>query len=261
MVVRTEWQSGFLRAGLAATLLAALSCLGCPRAAVPPADPPATSGPADPAPPPRDPLPPPAVAAEKVTVLFDGKSLDNWKVTDFGIPSDVKVENGQLIIAPANPNTRLAGVSWTGKQLPKVNYEITAQAQRVEGGDFFIGVTFPVHETYCSLIVGGWGGNVVGLSNINEEDASENESNSQRQFETGKWYAIRVRVTEHQIQAWIDQDQVVNLDYSEKRISVRLEMELQYPLGLATYRTKGAIKDVQLRELRRDELPPPPQSE
>ena len=87
--------------------------------------------------------------------LFDGKTLTNWKPTKFMGEGAVKVENGQIILETGSD---LTGITWTGPELPKTNYEIALQAMRVEGRDFFAGVTFPVDDSFCSLILGGWGG-------------------------------------------------------------------------------------------------------
>ena len=50
--------------------------------------------------------------------------------------------------------------------IPKSNYEIRLEAKRTDGNDFFCGLTFPVQEGFATLIVGGWGGGVTGISNI-----------------------------------------------------------------------------------------------
>src|SRR5918999_5730658 len=105
--------------------------------------------------------------------LFDGKTLTNWQSTKFIGEGPVKVENGQIILESGND---LTGITWTGPKLPTTNYEIALEAMRVEGSDFFAGVTFPVADSFCSLILGGWGGQVIGLSSIGGMDASENET-------------------------------------------------------------------------------------
>ena len=43
--------------------------------------------------------------APKATRLFDGKSLEGWKQTDFFKPGEVKVEDGAGILAPGSPMT------------------------------------------------------------------------------------------------------------------------------------------------------------
>lgn len=191
----------------------------------------------------------------KWTMLFDGESLKNWKVTKYGGEGPVDVEDGELQIGMGQP---LSGITWDGGKIPRVNYEIRLQAKRVEGGDFFCGLTFPVQEDPCTLILGGWGGSLTGLSSLNGSDASENETTDFYEFQQNKWYDIRLRVTESKIQAWLtDGEKVVTLadvDYSQTNVGIRFEMELCKPLGLATYSTTSAVRDFKVRELTEEEL-------
>jgi 3-keto-disaccharide hydrolase len=178
--------------------------------------------------------------------LFDGKSLTNWQSTKFGGDGDVKVENGQIILEAGKT---LTGITWSGGELPKTNYEIAMQGMRVAGHDFFAGITFPVGESFCSLILGGWGGSVVGLSSINFLDASENETSQSMEFENGRWYTVRIRVTPEKIQAWLDDRQIIDQALKDNKIGVRIEVEPSKPLGIATWKTTGALRDIKLRRL------------
>jgi hypothetical protein len=178
--------------------------------------------------------------------LFDGKTLTNWQVTKLVGAGEVKVESGQLILEAGKDMT---GINWVGPKLPTTNYEISLQAMRVEGNDFFAGVTFPVAESACSLILGGWGGSVVGLSSINGMDASENETSQSVAFESGRWYTVRIRVTPERIDAWLDERQIINQALKGNSLDVRIEMELSRPLGVASWRTKAALRDIRLRRL------------
>ena len=176
--------------------------------------------------------------------LFDGKTLTNWQPTKFVGEAAVTVENGQIILEAGKD---LTGITWSGEKLPDSNYEITLQAMRVEGRDFFAGVTFPVGDSFCSLIVGGWGGTVVGLSSINGMDASENETSQSIDFTSGRWYTIRIRVTAEKIEAWLDERQIVDVVRKGKEIDVRIEMIKSQPIGVASWRTKAALRDIRLR--------------
>jgi hypothetical protein len=191
----------------------------------------------------------PEPAAGKVSMpgsLFDGRTLTGWTSADFAGRGAVKVENGEIKLGMGY----MTGITWTNTNaLPRMNYEISLDAMRVDGSDFFCGLTFPVGKDQCSLVVGGWGGGVVGLSSLDGEDASQNETTSYMNFVTGKWYHIRVRVEPEKIQAWVDNDQVVKVDTKEKRISIRLEMESCVPLGVATWNTAAALKNIQLKNL------------
>lgn len=194
------------------------------------------------------PAPPPIGALEPQPwqSLFDGKTLTGWREAQFGGRGEARVENGNLVV---NAGTALSGVNCTS-EFPKINYEFALEAQRVEGSDFFCGITFPVGDTFASFIVGGWGCCVVGLSSINGEDASSNETSSTMAFEKGRWYRIRLRVTTTKIEAWIDDNQVVDLETAGKKIALRYgEIEFSKPFGLATWVTAAAWRDIRLRKL------------
>ena len=76
---------------------------------------------------------------------------------------------------------------------PKTNYEIRFEATRIKGGDFFASLTFPVGESHCTWVTGGWGGDIVGLSSLDGWDASDNETRTYYTFETSRWYAFRLQ--------------------------------------------------------------------
>jgi hypothetical protein len=179
--------------------------------------------------------------------LFDGKTLTNWQVTKFGGEGGVTVEDAQIVLAVGGGD--LTGITWTGPELPKTSYELALQAMRVDGSDFFAGVTFPVGDSFCSLILGGWGGTVVGLSSINGMDASENDTSQSIAFDTGRWYDVRIRVTPGKIESWLDGKQIIDQDIKGRKIHTRIEVELSQPLGIAAWRTKSAIRDIRVRRL------------
>lgn len=181
------------------------------------------------------------------TSLFDGKSLGQWKITDFGGQGDVYVKDGAIYLEMGNDMT---GVTWTGP-LVRMNYEITLEAMRVDGSDFFCGLTFPVAENPCSLILGGWGGGVCGLSNIDYYDAANNETTQFISFENGKWYRVRLRVTPDRIQAWLDDEELVNIETTGRKIDIRAEVDLSQPLGIATWCTTGAIRNIHMKPIQK----------
>jgi hypothetical protein len=178
--------------------------------------------------------------------LFDGKALGSWQPSKFGGDGGVRVDNGQIVLETGKPFT---GITWAGPELPTTNYEIALQAMRVEGRDFFAGVTFPVGDSSCSLILGGWGGTVIGLSSVNGEDASQNETSQSTEFELGRWYGVRIRVTAAAIEVWLDDRQIIKQDLKGNKITIRMEMDPSLPLGVASYRTKAALRDLRLRRL------------
>ena len=142
----------------------------------------------------------------------------------------------------------MTGVTWTGK-VPHNNYELALEGMRLDGSDFFCTTTFPVGDEPCTLVVGGWGGQLIGLSNVNYQDASENLTSSTMDFKNHQWYRVRIRVTDAAIEAWIDGRQVVNQPRKDHKFGIRIEVELCRPLGISTWDTTGAVRNIRLRAL------------
>jgi hypothetical protein len=187
--------------------------------------------------------------------LFDGKTLGPWKSTEFGGEGDVLVKDGAIAL---EFGASLTGVTLdptalpAGQALPRSNYELRLEAQRVDGTDFFCGLTFPVKDAYCSLIVGGWGGTLVGLSSIDGEDASENKTRLSRAFKKATWYRIAVRVTDERIQAWIDGEPVIDQELKGRSVTIRPEVSLSKPLGICTWETRALLRNLEWRALQAD---------
>jgi hypothetical protein len=81
-------------------------------------------------------------------------------------------------------------------------------------------------------------------------DASENETTKFFNFEKGRWYRIRLRVTEKKIEAWVDQEKLVDVAIDGKKISVRPgDIELSQPFGIAAWETTAAVREIRLRRL------------
>ena len=180
--------------------------------------------------------------------LFDGKSLAGWKESDFLGAGKVTIEKGVIIIGDGV----LTGINWAASSppFPTSNYEIGIEAARIKGSDFFAGITFPVGDSFCTWINGGWGGEVVGLSSIDGADASENETSFARKFELGRWYSLRLRVTPANISAWIDEELVIDVGIAKRWISLRPgDIDQSIPFGIAAYSTVAAVRKIEWRPL------------
>lgn len=179
--------------------------------------------------------------------LFNGSDLTNWNIADFGTQGPVTVNNAQLILGMGEGCT---GVTWDGEfEIPTMNYEVSLQAKRITGNDFFCGLTFPVNDDFLTLIVGGWAGTVVGLSCIDGLDASENETSTMKVFERDRWYDIRLRVQNNVIDVWINDIRVINIDITGRELSLRPEVLLSRPFGFTSWYTKAALKHIKLTRL------------
>ena len=183
----------------------------------------------------------------KPVALLDNDELTGWETIQFGGEGECRIKDGVLTLPAGDPLTGIASIR---DDLPKTNYELSLSARRVRGIDFFCGLTFPVADSHCTLIVGGWSGCVVGLSNIDHQDASTNESRVFMKFEKERWYEIKVRVQPEKISVWIDGQQVIDQDIQGRHISLRNETVPTAPLGLCTFETTAEIKNLTLRRLR-----------
>lgn len=180
--------------------------------------------------------------------LFDGKSLAGWKESDFFGAGKVTVDKGVITLGSG----ALTGITWASSSppFPTSNYEIRIEAARFKGEDFFAGITFPVNDSFCTWVNGGWGGEVVGLSSIDGADASMNETTSNRKFELGRWYTLRLRVTPTTISAWIGDELVIETGIAKRWIALREgDIDKSIPFGIAAYSTVAGVRKIEWRPL------------
>jgi hypothetical protein len=183
-----------------------------------------------------------------VTQLFNGRDLDGWAVIaqyDFERHGAITVQENAIILAAGAP---ASGIRVAG-DFPRMNYEVTLEAKRIEGSDFFCGITFPVGEDYLSLVLGGWGGGTTGISNLDGMSAVENETTGFHEFEQNRWYRIRLRVTDDKVETWIDDERIVDVEHTKHKLSIWWEQEPVRPFGIANWYTKSALRNIRLTRL------------
>jgi hypothetical protein len=173
-----------------------------------------------------------------------------WASIEFGGEGSVEIDDQIIKLGMGSP---LTGIRWKGK-VPRENYELTLEARRTEGLDFFCGLTFPVGKDHVSFVLGGWGGGVVGISSIDGYDASENDTTMYQEFKMKQWYKVRVRVTDGAIQCWIDDDVAVDQPRAGHTFDIRFEMDESLPLGIAAFQCKSELRKIRLRNLSADEI-------
>jgi hypothetical protein len=227
---------------IACLTIALAGCADNP--ASPPSTPPATRSVAT-----KPTMTKPVAANQNTISLFDGKTMTNWKVTEFGGEGPADVEDGTLVV---RAGSTLSGVTWTGPKLPTMNYQVDLDAKKLDGSDFFVGLTFPYGDSHASLILGGWGGSVTGISSVNGEDAANNETSSAQDFKKGKWYHVTLKVMKNHITAYVDNDTqnpTVDLDTENKKLDTRIDIDAAKPFGLSTYQTSAAYKNIVIKKL------------
>lgn len=176
---------------------------------------------------------------------FNGRDLAGWKIVSqdfFDKHGKVEWRDGAVHLGAGRPGTAIA---WTGA-MPKIDYEVSLDAKRVAGDDFFCGLTFPVADAFCTLIVGGWGGGTTGLSNIDGFAAVENETTDYVDAKRDRWYRIRLRVARKKIQSWIDDRKIVDVDTDGKKFEIWWEQEPARPFGIASWNTAAALRGLKV---------------
>jgi hypothetical protein len=201
----------------------------------------------------------PAELKEKWLPLFDGKTLTNWSAPDYAGGAEVSVEDGNIVIGRGETMTGIKYEKpFPGVNSPKSNYELRYEARRTSGSDFFAACTFPVKDSFCTFVNGGWSGSVTGLSSINGFDASENATTSDYFYSDRTWYRFRIKVTDKQVQIWVtpqnkegnwtEEKSVVEIELNDNtKLSIRSEMDSFKPLGFCTWYSEGQLRNIEWR--------------
>lgn len=180
------------------------------------------------------------------SLAVPGEPLGGFLRTSFGGEGEVQYrgEEGWIL----DFGSPLTGIHWPG-DFPLRDYELRVVAARLLGTDFFCGLTFPIAASHLTLIVGGWGGALVGLSCIDGRDASANATRQFHSFEQGLDHEIRVRVAGTRVQVWLEAQSIMDIDVSGHTLSLRPEVWPSRPLGIAAYATRARIRSIEWREI------------
>jgi len=181
-----------------------------------------------------------------------------WKASD--IPESGKVSftpawhisEGGIELLPGQPMTGATfdTKKWKSALIPVTRYAIEYEAMRVEGNDFFGTVTFPVNDSHVSLVIGGWGGTLVGISCIDDMDASENNTRGNAFFKNNEWHKVRIEVRDDDLRAWINGKLFINVSTKGHKLGMRPgDIEKCAPFGFASYATHARIREVIIRKL------------
>ena len=180
---------------------------------------------------------------------FNGSDLEGWKVhtkSEFETYGNASVTNGAISFQAGGPYT---AISLLGA-FPTDNYELELNFKRTTGQDILCGMLLPVGTNHVSMVMGGWGNWVVGLSCIDNMVASDNETSFNMSFDNDRWYHVRVQVTPEKFEAWIDKKQVTNLERKGRKITPYPGLEVLAPFGLFTWDTSSMMKDIRYRSIQ-----------
>ena len=191
-----------------------------------------------------------------------------WKPIEFGGEGKVIIKDGLIQMDFGDPIT---GVRWTGPiegddaksgandaklpVLPRDNYELRWECRRDQGFDFLCAFTFPIGKERASLVMGGWGGGITGLSSIDGYDASDNQTTMFKAFDNKKWYSARVRVDSKKVTVWVDDTELFDHPREGHQFDIRFEMDPCLPFGIANFECDSQVRNVQIRRLAESEIP------
>lgn len=179
------------------------------------------------------------------------RDAPRWGMLDFGFNSE-PTATPDLLTIPSSE--RLSGLNYLddvdGLLGPgRDHYEIELQARRTRGNDIFLGLTFPVGpKQSASLILGGWGGGICGITAVDGQSANDNPYKTIHTFDNNRWYRVKLQVTPTRVRAWLDGERLFTVEQAQvKAFSVRDEVEPTVPLGLFTFASSAEIKDFKVR--------------
>jgi len=169
-----------------------------------------------------------------------------WISANFGGEGEVEWRDGTLVLPMGSP---LTGIFWPGGLPQSQNYQLEVSATRQSGNDFFCGLTFPVGDAHATVVLGGWGGGLCGLSCVDDEDAGTNATRSYQSFAQGQSYTLLLEVQANSIRAWLDSELLFDQKITGHKISLRTEMLPSQPLGIASFMTRAGIHSVRWRPM------------
>lgn len=188
----------------------------------------------------EEPVPVTAVEPAPSWIMLMGK----WVGTEGG---EVTEEDDVLRLGFGE---MLTAAKWTG-EVPVAPFELEYDARRVNGTDFFGAVTFPAgKDEDVTFVLGGWGGGLIGISSIDDLDASENETGQAIGFETGRWYRVRIVREMAKIIVSIDDEKVIDVSTEGRKLSLRPgPISACLPFGFGTWQTTGEIRGARWRRM------------
>lgn len=179
---------------------------------------------------------PPAIEVDLATALIP---------CAFGGDGAIHRDKNGLVLEPGSP---LTGGTFA-IELGDHGYEVELVAARLSGVDFFCGLTVPTTIGPLTLVLGGWGGAVCGLSCLDGKDAAQNDTRTLRHFATGRDYRVVLRVTKSDVQVTIDDEPFLTASLRGKSATLRQEVELTAPFGFSCYQTKAGLRSLRYRLL------------
>lgn len=160
----------------------------------------------------------------------------------FAAPTGIVREGGRLTLSsPATDvKTVFGDPNWT-------DYEFTLKARKTSGAEgFLILIRATDDRNFYWWNLGGWGNTAHQLEVEKDDNRHPIGPRVPGRMETGRWYAIRMRVEADHIQGWVDDQLILDMrDGTHPRGGV----------GVGFWATCGEYTDFHVRDLSGHELP------
>ena len=151
------------------------------------------------------------------TLLFDGKSLEGWKQTPFTGQGEVRVEEGTLVLGPGKPMT---GITWTGS-FPRSSYEVRFEAMGRRATISSPALRFR-SGTRLPPGYGRLGRRHRGHLQHRRMGRIRQRDQILLQFRKRPMVCASPAGDRRPIQAWIDEQPIVNVDIAGRNIGLRM---------------------------------------
>lgn len=182
--------------------------------------------------------------------LLSDEFASSWQAAGIAEEGRVTIKDGEITLEAGQPMTGARFDGWQRAKMPRSRYAIEYEAMRVAGNDFFGTVTFPVNDSHVTLVIGGWGGTLVGISSIDDLDASENGTTGNAFFKNNEWHQVRIEVRDDDLRVWIGGKLFVNVSTKGRKLGLRAgDIEKCAPFGFTTYATQARVRGVVVRRL------------
>jgi len=149
-----------------------------------------------------------------------------------------RVEGNELVQEAIEPGVRLTfgDPNWS-------DYELSLEAQKLGGNEGFL-VFFRVksERDYYWLNIGGWGNTATAVERSVENRRRVISSFRPIRVEQGQWYKIRVRCEGRRIQAWLNEELILDFNDDENA-------HLTGKVGVGTWLTRAKFRNIKVTTL------------
>jgi hypothetical protein len=185
--------------------------------------------------------------------LFDERYRSQWEIIDVakgrGHGGKSSVKDGRALLSGLK--NRITG-RWVGK-FPTMDYEVVFEVARTAGLRFPY-VVFAVGDSHGVWFMAGRDGTYAGLSTVDGKgyDQKGNPTYRRVRYAAKRWYKARLRVAGGKVEAWVDDEQVIDLPDAERRVQKDAFGVTLKPFTISVHEAVNVIRNLRLHSLGSD---------